>query len=314
MGWENAPVDDTATIDRWQWRMKTPKSEADSAAPSFKDVWQTINPLQHIPIIGSIYRALTGDVPTPTARALGGMLYAGPVGAILAGVAGAVTEIAGGDPIEKSVARLNGTREASTEVAAATPPAETPAPVVAGSAAPVATSAAIAAVPAARVAAPGAPTALRPPAVEPAKELAKAPVAAEPVDPYARFQPKRTTVQHGNRIAQNLAALNMAALTAPPVAEAKTAAAPQPVQPSAAKPAPTPTRALAGAPTPVVDKPVAAAPPLDQARNFATAGAEPTGQTPQWFSQAVIGALDRYREAGGLRPPVATAKAVDARR
>ena len=32
-------------------------------SPSFKDVLDTINPLQHIPIINTIYRELTGDQP-----------------------------------------------------------------------------------------------------------------------------------------------------------------------------------------------------------------------------------------------------------
>jgi hypothetical protein len=50
--------------------------------PSFKDVLDIINPLQHIPIINTIYRHLTGDEEGAVADVAGGALYAGPVGLI----------------------------------------------------------------------------------------------------------------------------------------------------------------------------------------------------------------------------------------
>ena len=43
--------------------------------PSFKDVLDTINPLQHIPIISSIYQSLTGDVQSTGAKLTGGALF-----------------------------------------------------------------------------------------------------------------------------------------------------------------------------------------------------------------------------------------------
>lgn len=49
-------------------------------SPSFKDVLDTINPLQHLPIISTIYRELTGDQPGAVSRVLGGALYGGPIG------------------------------------------------------------------------------------------------------------------------------------------------------------------------------------------------------------------------------------------
>lgn len=53
-------------------------SEGDS--PSFKDVLDTVNPLQHIPLVSTIYRRLTGDQPGAGARLAGGALYGGPIG------------------------------------------------------------------------------------------------------------------------------------------------------------------------------------------------------------------------------------------
>lgn len=40
-----------------------------------------INPLHHIPVIGSLYRELTGDQLSPMARVMGDTLYGGPIGA-----------------------------------------------------------------------------------------------------------------------------------------------------------------------------------------------------------------------------------------
>ena len=61
---------------------------------SFNDLIDTLNPLQHIPVISEIYRGLTGDRISPQARIAGGTLYGGPIGlaATLASMA-----IAGGN-------------------------------------------------------------------------------------------------------------------------------------------------------------------------------------------------------------------------
>lgn len=48
----------------------------------FGDLLDIINPLQHIPIIGSLYRAITGDAMSPTAEVVGGALFGGLVGAV----------------------------------------------------------------------------------------------------------------------------------------------------------------------------------------------------------------------------------------
>lgn len=47
---------------------------------SFKDLLDIINPLQHIPIVDSIYRYLTGDEPSGGARIVGDAIYGGPIG------------------------------------------------------------------------------------------------------------------------------------------------------------------------------------------------------------------------------------------
>ena len=47
--------------------------------PSFWDLLDVINPLQHIPIVNEIYQELTGDKIGVAARLAGGTLFGGPV-------------------------------------------------------------------------------------------------------------------------------------------------------------------------------------------------------------------------------------------
>lgn len=53
------------------------------------DLLDIINPLQHIPIVGQAYRALTGDTLGTPARIFGGLLFGGPAG-LLQGVGSAM--------------------------------------------------------------------------------------------------------------------------------------------------------------------------------------------------------------------------------
>ena len=52
---------------------------------SFSDLIDILNPLQHIPIINTVYRAITGDRESAMADVIGGTLYGGPIGAALRG-------------------------------------------------------------------------------------------------------------------------------------------------------------------------------------------------------------------------------------
>ena len=50
---------------------------------TFLDFLDIINPLQHIPVIGTLYREITGDTLDPGSRVLGGTLFMGPVGTVV---------------------------------------------------------------------------------------------------------------------------------------------------------------------------------------------------------------------------------------
>ena len=74
----------------------------------FKDVLDVINPLQHIPIVSSIYRHITGDEIAPAPRAIGGALFGGPVG-LLAAVGNNIMESeTGADAGETAIAMFTG--------------------------------------------------------------------------------------------------------------------------------------------------------------------------------------------------------------
>lgn len=69
----------------------------DDDEPSFWDLLDVINPLQHIPIINSVYRELTGDKIGVGARLVGGTLFGGPIGLIGAALNTVLEEATGHD-------------------------------------------------------------------------------------------------------------------------------------------------------------------------------------------------------------------------
>ena len=86
---------------------------------SFSDLIDVINPLQHIPVVSTLYRELTGDEISPGARMAGGALYGGPIGFAMATINSIVETTTGADIGETIVTAFSGSD------AAATPPAAT---------------------------------------------------------------------------------------------------------------------------------------------------------------------------------------------
>jgi hypothetical protein len=77
--------------------VRTPGKTDPGAKFSFEDLLDVLNPLQHIPIVSSIYRELTGDTIRAPARIFGGALFAGPVGAAASFVDAIIDETTGRD-------------------------------------------------------------------------------------------------------------------------------------------------------------------------------------------------------------------------
>lgn len=93
---------------------------------SFWDLLDIVNPLQHIPIVSTIYRAVTGDTIDPGARIAGGTLFGGPIGMVVSLVSAMVEEDTGKDPGEHALALLGigdePAGEPATAMAEAPPP------------------------------------------------------------------------------------------------------------------------------------------------------------------------------------------------
>lgn len=88
-------------------------------SPSFWDLLDVINPLQHIPIVNEIYQDLTGDKIGVAARLAGGGLLGGPIG-LVASAIGCLVEEETGDSIGGHVVALFKDDEAApTQVAEA---------------------------------------------------------------------------------------------------------------------------------------------------------------------------------------------------
>lgn len=90
---------------------------------NFGDILDIVNPLQHIPVVGTLYRSITGDEMSQSAGILGGFLYGGPVG-FVAAIADTIAEQAAGQDLgEATLAALFGGEDAG-DVQLATPAAE----------------------------------------------------------------------------------------------------------------------------------------------------------------------------------------------
>ena len=87
------------------------KADAKTAAKdgegfSFRDLIDIVNPLQHIPIVSSIYREITGDKISNASRIVGGALYGGFIGAAVGGINAIAVSETGKDVGELAMNKL----------------------------------------------------------------------------------------------------------------------------------------------------------------------------------------------------------------
>jgi len=85
---------------------RTPAGPA-PASPDFgvDDLIDIVNPLQHLPVIGSLYRAISDDEISPLARVAGGTLFGGVAG-FFGAIASQVYEALAGESVEDTVVSL----------------------------------------------------------------------------------------------------------------------------------------------------------------------------------------------------------------
>jgi hypothetical protein len=90
--------------------------ESGSAAPGegedfFSTLLDIINPLQHIPLVSALYREITGDEISPSARILGGGLFGGPIGLASASANVILEQASGDDLLGHALAMISGDAE-----------------------------------------------------------------------------------------------------------------------------------------------------------------------------------------------------------
>ena len=123
-------------------------SFAGSRSEFFDNLLDIVNPLQHIPGVSTIYRAITGDEIAAPARLIGSALFGGPVGFASAAANMMLEEATGGNLASHALAFVGGlgdapevaaaafmppVPQAAIDLAAAAAPAPPPAPQAAAS-------------------------------------------------------------------------------------------------------------------------------------------------------------------------------------
>ncbi|MEM9469850.1 MAG: hypothetical protein AAF988_06785 [Pseudomonadota bacterium] len=84
---------------------------------TFADVVDVVNPLHHLPIVGTLYRGITGDEIKPASQIIGGGLFGGPIG-VTSGTINAVAQIKTGKDIAGNILGFTGIsdkKESGTE-------------------------------------------------------------------------------------------------------------------------------------------------------------------------------------------------------
>jgi hypothetical protein len=92
---------------------------ASSGSGFFADLLEIINPLQHIPVVGTLYRAITGDTIQPLEQLAGDALYGGVLGFVASAANLVFKEITGKDVGDTALAFVEGLGGSAKQTAVA---------------------------------------------------------------------------------------------------------------------------------------------------------------------------------------------------
>lgn len=296
---ERSPAQAVPALTVMESRDSPDRYEAE-AEMSFGDFLDIINPLQHIPLVNTVYREITGDTIKPSSKVIGGILFGGPLGG-MASIANAVVEQAQGKDIGGQIMASLGfdgdaatghppTGSAGTTAVAALPDS------AAGTSAPATAAAAAAAQPARTVTAelPDAKRSAAPPhGVGAAVAGSGRDGLADPATPHPSRMPARDTPLANSMMAKYAAAkphpstIGFAAAAAP--TGARKAAETQ--APGAQPPATQPNAAADGGAANAANAPAPAnaAPAAANSNAFAPV-------TPDMLSETMMRNLAKYEQ------------------
>ncbi len=121
---------DHLTLTRSLYLNAPPQTPPDAATGNFwgsdgltfGDLLDAINPLQHIPIVSTLYRAATDDEISAGARIVGGGVFGGPFGLAAAVFNAVLAETSGKDMGEHVIAAISSPAATEGEDAPASPP------------------------------------------------------------------------------------------------------------------------------------------------------------------------------------------------
>lgn len=272
--------------------------------PSFLDILDIINPLQHIPVVNNIYRELTGDKIGVGARMVGGALFGGPIGLVAAVVNGVVEEATGDDVGGHLIALFKDKPAAGdTQLAAPVPPASSPSIPVALAEPPSPEPAPAAAVTPIAFGAEMRPMPLTPPPPAIAEPVA-APAAPPPVQ--AAVAQTMPLGGRGNRFLPTPArAANFATQAPPPVAVPISNSSQRSFVPI------TGARPNSQAPSAATVQQMVAAQSTGAGVNrMAPVQPGVAGAPQEWFASSMMQALDKYDRSAKLGAPAPAAAPV----
>ena len=88
----------------------------------FADLVDMVNPLHHVPVVGHVYRELTGDEIKPISRIMGGAAFSGPLGVATALIDTVITEETGRTMTENAIGFAFNQEEEHIQIAEAKTP------------------------------------------------------------------------------------------------------------------------------------------------------------------------------------------------
>lgn len=119
----SGPTKAAAKTDTTPTDTKTAAANTGSGDSFWDNLLDVVNPLQHLPVVGTIYRAVTGDKIGDLEKVAGDTLYGGPIGLVSSLADVAFEKITGkdfGDTVMAFVG-LGGHNDNNTALAANTP-------------------------------------------------------------------------------------------------------------------------------------------------------------------------------------------------